>query len=293
MANLTLGILPRPDIPESMAESIDPRLGEKILNELRVHLRLKRNDNSPRALGKLYGALSEEMAKLALKGVDLNVVKARLGQQGSLSPSQYVIKFTVTFVRFGEKCGISRQQVESALRKPDAVEHLRPEHFGFDLEKATSLFLKTQTTTSAPSGLYHLLILTDRHGYTLDVLNAWRVYPSDVDLSTATTPLDVFRAFVETFGTTFRIGDKEKKLFMYEKLPIQTDEEMVKINTLQGVERLIQGQVVGQFNNEMFEVVISYQIDYANYTESLRKHGLKVTAITRGKFKANARIYEK
>src|SRR2546426_7639197 len=199
LANLALGMMPHPgietDLRTNATSSPDVGLREQLLQELRIRLRLKKNDTSPRAMGKLYAALAEEMKRLSLQGESLDRVKARLGQQGSLSPAEYQVRFSPTFRDTAEPCGISEHTAESVVRRPDSYEHLKPEHFGFDPNDAMSLFLKVEKET-AHSERYIILIFAHRRGYVQEVESAWRVYPSDVDLSQSRSPKDVLSAFV-------------------------------------------------------------------------------------------------
>lgn len=281
LANLALGMMPDSGIGSSASITpIDPDLREQLVRELRIKLRLKRDDDSPKALAKLYAALADEMKGIALQGEDLNKIKARLGQQGILSPSQYKIKFAQPFRDTAEQCGVSQYQAESVIRNPDSYEHLIPEHFGFDPNQASSLFMKVEKQTSH-SERYIVLVFANRTGYVQEVINAWRVYPSDVDLRDSSSPTDVLKAFVERFGTTFKLGEKTGKLFTHERLsvkhktPGENSVELLK-TTSSTAGDLTYLFSAGRKNSEMIEAVLSFSIDYKEYTESLRTHGVKV-----------------
>jgi len=280
LANLALGMMPDPGIgPPATTAPIDSDLSKQLFRELRIKLHLKRDDNSPKALAKLYATLAAEMKRIALQGEDLNKVKARLGQQGILSPAQYQIKFDKAF-RLAEQCGVTQYQAESAIRNPDSYEHLIPEHFGFDPEHASSLFMKVERPT-AHSERYIILVFANRKGYVQEVINAWRVYPSDVDLSDSSSPIDVLRAFVERFGTIFKLGDKTGKLFMHEKLAVKhekdgkTSFELFK-PTPSTVGELTYFLGTGRTSKEMVETVLSFSIDYKEFIDSLKAHGVNV-----------------
>lgn len=276
LANLTLEMMPDPGVPSKVGRHVDAETRDRLLHELRIRLRLKRDDNSPKARALLYKALAEEISGLALAGSKIKEVKARVGQQGLLSPRLYRIDFSFPNFRIAaEKCGVTRAQAEDAIRHPDSFEHFKPELLGFDPERATSLFLKAQKDGGE---FYQLLVLTKRHDDTLTVINAWRVYPSDVDLSRAETPLDVLRAFVESFGIEFKIGGVEKKLFMYERVAVKDKGEHIEVHF---DPKIADGdQVVGQAFFEqkqgVLEVAVAFEIDYIVYAESLRRHGVRV-----------------
>jgi hypothetical protein len=284
LANLALEMMPDPGVEtERRTNAVSQYAGlrEQLLNELRIRLRLKKNDASPRAMGKLYAALAEEMKRLSLQGEDLNKVKARLGQQGSLSPSEYQVKFSQAFRETAEPCGISESTAESVVRKPDSYEHFKPEHFGFDPNSAMSLFLKVQKETSY-SERYIILVFASRKGYVQEVESAWRVYPSDVDLSQARSPKDVLSAFVDVFGAAFTLGEKTGKLFINESLPVKHGEAgKTYFEVFKPVDASVELGFffgTGKFNkqSQLAEAVISFAIDYTKYAESLNRHGVKV-----------------
>lgn len=276
LATIALQMMPDPGVGSAANRApVDSTFRDKLIQELRVQLRLKRDDYSPKAMAKLYAALAEEINSIALRGEDLNEVKARLGHQGLLSPSQYKITFREPLI--GD---VSRNQVEATIQRPDSYEHLVPEHFGFDAKNAASLFVKVEKPT-AHSERYIILVFTSRHGYIHDVNGAWRVYPSDVDLRKSSSPLDVLRAFTETFGTTFAIGEKTGKLFMNEKLPITRPESGKQTVQLfkaipSTASDLTCFLTTGRAGKDMFESVLSFAIDYKKYTDSLRRHGVNV-----------------
>ena len=182
LANIALGMMPDPGIGSAADRvPVDSGLKDKLIQELRVRLRLKRDDHSLKAMAKLYGALAEEMKRIALQHEDVNKIRARLGHQGILSPSQYQVRFSQPFHKVTEKFGITQYQVESAIRNPDSYQHLLPEHFGFDPDYAISLFIKVQKET-ASTERHTLLVFAQRKGFVQEVVDAWRVYPSDVNL---------------------------------------------------------------------------------------------------------------
>jgi hypothetical protein len=281
LANLTLEMMPDPGVPAVPGgPRVEPELRDKLIHELRIRLRLKRDDNSPKARALIYSALADEIARLALSGVNVKDVKARVGQQGLLSPSLYRLEFEgFHFRRAAEKCGVTQAQVEDAVKRPDAFEHFKPELVGFDPNWAASLFLKAQKRGDE---FYQLLVLTKRAGDVLHVVNAWRIYPSDVDLSKASTPLDVLRAFVDVFGEEFALGDSEKKLFLYERVATKMEGEHIsfRLDPKVGADPRVIGQGIFQRQDDILEVAVAFQINYNKYAESLQRYGVRVTMET-------------
>ena len=66
---------------------------EKILREIKQKLHLSPDDTSTESKGKIYKLIADEITNLALKNVDENEIKTRLGNIGELRLSQYVINF--------------------------------------------------------------------------------------------------------------------------------------------------------------------------------------------------------
>ncbi len=61
LANLTLGMLPNPGISEE--PSLPRELRDRLIHEIRIRLRLKRDDNSPKAMSKIYDYLAKEIGR--------------------------------------------------------------------------------------------------------------------------------------------------------------------------------------------------------------------------------------
>lgn len=278
LANLTLGMMPNPGVPSSYPNiSIDSALREQVVHELRIRLRLKKNDNSPKAQALIYAALADEITRLALSGKNINEVRARVGQQGLLSPNQYKLEFERNFRIAAENYGITRQQAENAIKHPDTFEHFKPELHGFKPSEAISLFLKMEKPTLREDSPYHLLVLTKRHGDVLSVFNAWRIYPSDVDLSNASTPIDVLREFVNVFGKTLLIEKTEKKFFLYEKMDGISKDDKITFDFDPHIKKgeNVVGQAFIEASKGGVEIAVGFQIDYDKYSDSLRRHGVK------------------
>src|ERR1700730_2820246 len=117
LAKLSASILPNPGIEPSVQEQLlDPKLQTELMNEIRLRLGLRRDDDSSKAKARLYRFLAEELTKAALADVDVLEVKTRLGQRGGLSPDLYKIKFSPYFHDGPEKLGVRKDQVEETLR---------------------------------------------------------------------------------------------------------------------------------------------------------------------------------
>jgi hypothetical protein len=217
LANTALSIMP------SAEEKIDGRedliLRENVLNEIKRLLEIDLNDNSDISLGKIYDYIYSEIIELSLNKQKINKIKERVGQKGLLKLDQYDIKFEKQFSSLSQ-LGIRKSHVQSAIRNPDLVEHLYDKNYE-DFSKI-SLFLKF------PKPDFCLLVYASRSGSTLIVLWAWRIYTSDIDISKASTALDILKLFVEKYGIELKIGKKSSKFFISEKISFSSIEDAKK-----------------------------------------------------------------
>ena len=120
-----------------------------------------------------------------------------------------------------------------------------------------------------------LLIQTYRSGMKQIAQSAWRVFPSEVDMSKVEDAKGVLRAFVDVFGMTIKIGTIEAKF----------------IDSVQVVGSELEVAVQSEVGSESFfswcgrrdpitklttEVGIAYRIDLIAYRAMLRRHGYPV-----------------
>jgi len=279
LANLTLGILPNPGVGDNRYQSdIAPEFHQRLIQEIRVSLRLKRDDKSPQAMAKIYEYLAREIERAALVGVDITEVKTRLGERGDLAPSLYKIEFADTFRDLSEKRGIERRDVEQLLQAPDFVQHLRPEFLGIATAKLTSLYLKEFKNSQQPSNTYSLLVFCHRVGYVQRVGEAWRIFPSDVDLTTAKSPLDVLKAFVNKYGIEIQVGNKKGLFFWHEHITLGPDKEynVVQFNRPDPNTDMSTTFEVGKVTDNMLEVLYAFGINHTAYDADLIKHGVRI-----------------
>ncbi len=275
LANLTLGMLPSPTLTEE--PSPPNELRERLINEIRIRLRLKREDYSPKAMSKIYEYLAKEIGRVALAQVDVKEIKSRLGQRGDLAAPLYKVDFTPQFVDAYERHGVDRANVELALRAPDSVEHIHPAGLGIDDDKATSLYVRLFRNSFRPLNTFTLLVACQRVGYVQRVGHAWMIFHSDVDLSTTKTPSDVLRAFVDKYGLDITVGEKTGRFFWYERVAVHQDKktDLIRFNRpSKDVDMEVNFQQ-GLIFKDAVEVVYAFSINNTAYEADLLKHGIK------------------
>ncbi|MGI9066519.1 MAG: hypothetical protein ACR2HX_08950 [Pyrinomonadaceae bacterium] len=275
LANLTLGLLPSPVVSGSESE-LPPVLRARLIHDLRIRLRLKRDDNSPEAMSKIYDYLAKEIGRIALANVDIKEIKSRLGQRGDLASTLYQIEFTPQFVEGYERRGVNRTDVERTLQAPDRVDHIVPTGLGMHPDKATSLYVKLFHNKSTPSNTFSLLVACERVGYVQRVGHAWRIFHSDVDLSATKTAIDVLRAFLDKYGITITVGEKTDHFFWYERVPIKSNAktDILKFDRPENVDMEVTFQR-GLIIDGTLEIVYAFAINNTAYEADLLKHGIR------------------
>jgi hypothetical protein len=278
LASLTLDMLPNPGI--GMASDLTSDVRDRLIQEIRISLGLKRDDKSREAMSRIYGYLAQQIGNAALAGVDIKEVKSRLGDKGELAPPLYKIEYTDSFKDTSKRRGVEEREIELTLQSPDSVEHLRPELLGIVAKRATSLYLKQFNNRSHPFNNYSLLVFCTRVGYVQEVADAWRIYHSDVDLSKAKTPLDVLKALVRKYGFEIQVGERKGAFFWHERVPISPDTQtdFIKIPNEPNVDFAVTfspGPVV----DNTLEVTYAFAINYRAYDADLVNHGIKIQPI--------------
>lgn len=278
LANLTLALLPNPGIGGGFQSDLTPELRDRLIKEIRISLRLKAGDESPKAKARIYDYLAREIERTALARVNINDVKTRLGDRGDLAPPLYKIEFMEAFTDIHERRGVERRDVEHTLKSPDSVEHLRPDRLGIDTAKATSLYLKEFKNSYRPSNTYSLLVFCQRVGYVQRVGQAWMIFHSDVDLTRAQTPLDVLKAFVNEYGFEIKVGDKIGRFFWHERVPVPPGKETMFLQIARpdpSIDMSVRFEHEPIINNVM-QIVYAYGVNYTAYDADLIRHGIKI-----------------
>lgn len=282
--NDALGVLSeltRTFVPQSVVEdkeifarAVDFR-HENVLTEIRASLDLAPNDNSDEARDKIINFISDQISQIVLGGVDEKVVKTRLGNKGALRPDLYEIDYGPEFKNIQDR-GIRREHVGQALNYPDDVEHVLPEQ-PFEKNGSYSLYVKHRIDPD-PYKCFTLLVISSRNGYKQSVMDAMRIYPTDVDISSARNPLDLLRAFLGKYGQQITVGKQTSKFFflaIIEKPVVIQEYELLHIAAFPEGHK---GYGLMQFRDTgpTIEVAMAYATNDTIYRKDLKKHGVQV-----------------
>ena len=177
-----------------------------------------------------------------------------------------------TFSDLFSTLGISANHVEDAVKHPDDHQHLMTEGLPEDA-KTLSLFMK-QVVSRGDSHNRWLLVQTNRIGLQQHVQAAWIIFPSDVDLSMASAPIDALRAFVDVFGCPISVGDKKAIIVDPQQFPYDAS---VRIDwTGAPREHFVNFSQTTNVDTRLFKVGLAYCIDIPKYRASLKRHGIRV-----------------
>jgi len=272
LSAIALDMLPNPGVSAINTQPVDQYLKAQVFEELKQKVGVELYDDSESAKQKLIKAITAELVRIALSKADIKSVKMRLGKNGDLRPDLYNIKFAKTFDDYNAKLGIRRSHVEAAFRSPDSVEHLFAERSDVDGKNQISLFLKNHETVGKPP--FILLILTHRDGDTLTVMDAWRVFPSEIDYLASDGPLIVLKKFVEQYGLEVKVGNKTSKFFLYETIELAPGQSHVDAMTVigNGVPHL--DNFMATILNNTAVVAFAFSLDFQKYVDHLLKYGV-------------------
>ncbi len=249
-----------------------------VLKEAMECLKIQPNDKSIESRTKLFIFLSGELSKLALNASERREARARLGDRGDLNLELYKINFGISFNQVSNY-GVRRSHVESSMRKPDNVQHLVGERFDQENRKNISLFSTFKYSNQIENSFY-LFVEAVREDDQLNVISAWRIYPSDVDTRDTRFPLDLLKAFVNVYGLEFRIADyATHKFLIYDAFPFQAKARENKLIEILNASNddFYQNFFVRISTLNVLEVSMAYCINLTKYAKDLMKHGVHIT----------------
>lgn len=288
-------LLPNPGIAEVIHKTgSDPEFVKAVLAEIRNYLRVPESDRSIQTQSRIFAFLSQEISRAALANANMSSLKARLGNKGALHPSQYEVRFTDYFDRC-EALGTRKSHVIEAVTKPDKVMNPRPKYLSEDNDPRVTVSIRFVGSKKVEDR-FSLIVTSSRDGQCQTVGAAFRAYLSDVDLTNINEPLDMVRSFVNTYGLTFRLGNKVSK-FMHNEI-ISSDSPLSR-ERLKNIEMLDKPkedlvwpvfafnitQVRGTDNEILTEVILGFVLNVSKYVATLRKHHVHLSSEAEEKFR--------
>lgn len=287
LSSVALSLLPSPT-PEPQYQ-IDEEVRHRVLSESREHLSLAADDDTPDARSEVVDFLGNQISESVLRGADFNRIKSRLGDKGSLLPSEYGIKITPRFREFMEVFQLDEAGVTETISYPDEIQH-----FFYNEAAKDSPFRVSLCTKSFGNGRdRHILVVAlERDGYTMTPRFAWRIFFSEVSFHLAHSPLEVAKAFADRYGLRFQIGVRPPAKF-YENEVVTPQEALipqkgVHTGAVHPLSNLIRRTEVTKDWYDcglvrlsplgFIAVAFAFNIDIERYRLDMEKHGIKVAS---------------
>lgn len=282
LSSVTLSLLPNPS--SEPRRSIDEALYRRVLAESREKLSVDPSDETTETRSRVVDFLGNQISESILRGVDVDRIKSRLGENGYLRPDEYEIKSTPETEQFLDVLRMQKTELLDAINSPDEAEHLTADILQDGTSTGLSLFTKSFGTGHDS---YILIVGLERVGHTLEPHFFYRAYFSDVDIQSAHSPLEVLRAFINRYGIRFQLGNLPATMFYQrEVLPYNK----IKYNsTAQGINKLLHPLEVtsDSLTSAMVRTIPSLElvcftaiflINLARYRKDLAGHDIKIAS---------------
>lgn len=244
-----------------------------LIQEIRQKLHLGGGTLRPDELAQVDETLGKLLSQSILSSDGSQEALARAGQAGRLPPGLYKVEQPPHFQRLFRQFKLKKRVVEEVVHQPDDFQHLLNNDA---VEKdLVSLFMKRVLPPKAEP--HWLLVQTHRSGLIQIAQAAWRVFPSDVDLSGAEKPLDVLKAFVHAFGLNTKVANKDAKFIESEAVYGEAAKNIEFAFDVPSHTRFFAAPSHVQTTDpRQRNVGVAYCINLDQYAESMRAHGFDI-----------------
>ena len=205
--SLRYGHSPLADVVEK-----DKDIQTSVVREVRSRLGISSDDDSSDAIERMADFLDSESDQL-LEAPDTEAALLRLAERGDLPSDLYEINIIPNIVdALGKRFPLEKDIIETTIRAPTTEQHFGPPR-GLHEPAMISLFLRN-FRTKWPLKDFFMLVAAKREGFHLYVHQAWRIYPSRINVSGLTTPVDWLKKFADTYGMKVEINGEKANFFM-------------------------------------------------------------------------------
>ncbi|MBM2715479.1 hypothetical protein JQK88_30595 [Mesorhizobium caraganae] len=212
-AKQAAGLLARAALSMDYADAPSPSPeGEKdvmarVFQEVRAHLGLASEDDSPEALEKITAFLDDESDRL-LPPVDTQAALHRLALRGDLPSDLYEVKTINNIAEiYGKHFPLERDVIETTIKRPDVEQHFGPSRKPG--EPAMISVFQRLFRTKWPLRDFICVVAGQRDGFIMNVHQSWRIYPARVDIAGAKTPIDLLQRFAAQYGVDLDVDGKK------------------------------------------------------------------------------------
>jgi hypothetical protein len=195
----------------------EQRLLMDIIEEARRRLGLSLDDTTLDAFERISDFLDSESDRLS-RPIDTTSALSRLAERGDLPSDLYEISVVKNISdALGSDFALEKQLIEATVRAPTAEQHYGPSRRQNE-PTMISLFVRS-FRTKWPLRDFIMLVGGLRDGFKLSVQQAWRIYPTRVDLAGAYTPIEMLQRFANEYGAEIEVGNKKGHFFLFAERP--------------------------------------------------------------------------
>lgn len=272
----TTALLPSPGVGFQPDLPVDPAVYESVKEEIHGLLKIAPSDLSKPDRAKVFQFLAREMSEVALARADIKRIKQRIGERGELRPDLYEIQFEEQLDP--EILGVRPSHVVDAIRHPDSVEEVLT-----DTALGRVIHIKTHNKMN-DRDRFSLFAISRREGHIIEVLSAWRIYHADIGVSKSLRPLELFKAFLETYGLSFRCGSYQGKFLLYDRVEASSGTRMDEIIKLPPNPR--GGKIIVNFDGQkstvarLYALAFVFVLDHSKYVTDLRRRGVQISELS-------------
>ncbi|HTW68658.1 MAG TPA: hypothetical protein VME47_02110 [Acetobacteraceae bacterium] len=184
----------------------------EVLAAARRRIGLAADDTSPAALEQIGDVPDEEAERLA-GPPNVDAALRRLAEQGALPSDMYEVAIFPTVSEWlGTKFELELELIKATICNPIREQHFGPAESPRQLS-LVSLFYK-EFKTKWPFKDFGMLVVGHRNGLLLTVVQGWRIYPSQLNVSGSSDLVGLLQKFANEYGEPIEWEGRRSSFFL-------------------------------------------------------------------------------
>jgi len=189
----------------------------QLIDETRNRLGINREDNAPDTLSRIADFLDSESDKL-LSPTNTDLALGRLAERGDLPSDLYEINIIEAISdTHGKNWQLEKELIETTIRDFTQEQHYGPPRKPHE-PAMISLFVRSFRTKWLGKN-FMMLVAARRDGFKLHVHQAWRIYPSKVNMAGASGPVGLLQRFSNVYGAEIEMDGRMGHFFLFSATP--------------------------------------------------------------------------
>lgn len=246
-------------------------LRRRLLAIARDRIGLSPEDDSDSAREKIGDFLDQE-ADTLVGPTDTKAALLRLAESGSLPSDLYEVEISqgpLEWLNNNRLDGrLEQDLIRATILFPDKEQHYGPSS-SVGEPSLVSIFIK-YFRTKWPFKDFYLLVAGARNGLSLSVAQAWRIYPSLIDISRCKNLVEVLMAFTDKYGSPVDWEGRTSAFFLSVGEPLPHN-FAYKINTKPGQTRRVAISQIVQSRDGVPTAALVVCIDLIKYRDLLNQ----------------------